>query len=263
MNPSALPRVSPNAVKFFAAYSRRYMRRRFHAIRILKCGQPQRGISRPLVIYLNHASWWDPLVCLFLSRRWFSDRTSFAPIDAASLQRYGIFRSIGIFGVEQQSIRGAMTFLRTTIAILGADRNVVWLTPQGCFMDVRERPLRLRGGIGALAIKMKEVEFLPLAIEYSFWMEPQPEILVSFGESIVPGREPVRSAEEWTHVFAEALEDTQDELASRSCRRDPSDWLVLDKGASGVSAIYDTWRMLRARLRGTTFAREHQPEKRI
>ena len=73
----------------------------------------------------------------------------------------------------------------------------------------------------------------------------------------------MRSAEEWTHVFAEALEDTQDELASRSCRRDPSDWLVLDKGASGVSAIYDTWRMLRASLRGTTFAREHQPEKRI
>ena len=190
MNPSALPRVSPNAVKFFAAYSRRYMRRRFHAIRILKCGQPQRGISRPLVIYLNHASWWDPLVCLYLSRRWFSDRTSFAPIDAASLQRYGIFRSIGIFGVEQQSIRGAMSFLRTAIAILGAGRNVVWLTPQGRFMDVRERPLRLRGGIGALAIRMKEVEFLPLAIEYSFWMEPQPEILVSFGESIVPGREP-------------------------------------------------------------------------
>lgn len=261
MNSSALPRVSAHALKIFAAYSRRYMRRRFHAIRILKSGQPHRGISRPLVIYLNHASWWDPLVCLYLSRKWFSDRASFAPIDAASLERYGIFKHIGIYGVEQDSLRGAMTFLRTTCAILSAGRNVVWLTPQGRFMDVRERPLRLRHGIGTLAARMPEVEFLPLAIEYTFWTEPRPEILISFGEATVPSREAQRSAEEWTEFFAGVLEDTQDELAGQSCRRNPFDWLVLDKGASGVSAIYDAWRMLRARLRGVAFVREHRPEE--
>ena len=38
-----LPHVSVHAVKIFAAYSRRYMRRRFHAIRILKSAQPPRA----------------------------------------------------------------------------------------------------------------------------------------------------------------------------------------------------------------------------
>ena len=76
-----------------------------------------------------------------------------------------------------------MTFLRTTRAILESRRNLVWLTPQGRFMDVRERPIRLQRGLGALAAQREEVEFLPLAIEYSFWTEPRPEILISFGEA--------------------------------------------------------------------------------
>ena len=129
-------------------------------------------------------------------------------------------------------------------------------------MDVRERPIRLQRGIGALAVQTTEVEFLPLAIEYTFWTEPRPEILLSFGEAAIPSREASRSADEWTEFFSSALEDAQDELATRSCRRDLADWLVIDKGASGVSAIYDAWRLLRVYASGTEFVREHQPEKR-
>ena len=146
-------------------------------------------------------------------------------------------------------------------AILASRRNLVWLTPQGRFMDVRERPLRLQRGLGVLAVQAQEVEFLPLAIEYSFWTEPRPEILISFGEAAIPSDEPNRSADEWTEFFASALEDAQDELATRSCRRDLADWVVVEKGASGVSAIYDLWRRIRARISGAEFASEHQPEK--
>ena len=259
---AGLPEVSHPVVRLFGAYSRHYMRRRFHAIRIPRNGQPPREGARPLVIYLNHASWWDPLVCLYLSRKWFPERTSFAPIDAFSLRQYRFFKHLGLYGVEQHSTRGALTFLRTTRAILESKRNVVWMTPQGRFKDVRERPLRLQRGIGALAVQTEDVEFLPLAVEYTFWTEPRPEILVSFGEPVIPSEEPRRSADRWTEFFSHALEEAQDELASRSCRRDPTEWLVIDKGASGVSASYDAWRLLRARLSGAEFAREHQPEKR-
>ena len=88
-------------------------------------------------------------------------------------------------------------------------------------MDVRARPVQLRGGIGALATRLPEVEFLPLAIEYAFWTEPRPEILISFGQATVPRRELPRTAAAWTGLFAEALRNTQDELADHSCRRNP------------------------------------------
>ena len=256
----ATPQVVPGVVKVFAAYSGRLLRRRFHAIRILKNGLPPHSVSVPLVVYLNHAAWWDPLVCLLLARQFFGRQTSFAPIDASALERYAFFKKVGFYGVEQNSARGALSFVRTTRAILGAAGKVVWLTPQGRFMDVRERPLRLQGGIGVLAGQLENAVFLPLAIEYSYWTEPRPEILISFGEPLALSDEPARTSAEWTQFFSDALEATQDELAARSCRRDPAEWRVLEKGASGVNVIYDAWRRFRARLSGAKFDPEHHAE---
>jgi 1-acyl-sn-glycerol-3-phosphate acyltransferase len=255
-----LPRGSASVIKLFAAYSRRYARRHFHSIRILKSGPPPRDLTRPLVIFLNHASWWDPLVCLLLSREFFPNRASFAPIDGPMLERYRFFKHLGFFGVEQHSAAGALKFLRTTRALLSSSNNAIWMTPQGRFMDVRERPLQLQSGLGALATHLNDAAFLPLAIEYAFWSEPRPEILVSFGEPIIRDRETPGSAEEWTKRFSDALEETQDELAARSCRRDSGEWLSLRRGASGVSKFYDAWRWLRAGVNRETFSREHHTE---
>lgn len=257
---SEQPHVSPGVMSIFAAYSRRYVRRNFHSFRILQSGLPPQDFTRPLVIYLNHAAWWDPLVCLLLSREFFASRNSFAAIDAAMLKRYGIFKRLGFFPVEQQSTRGALQFLRNTHTLLAFSQTAVWLTPQGRFMDARERPLRLQDGIGTLATREPSAAFVPLAIEYAFWTEPRPEILVTFGEPIVPALEPARSASEWTRVFTDSLESTQDELAARSCRRDLAEWRNLDRGKSGVSGFYDAWRWLRARMRGEKFALEHHAE---
>lgn len=257
---AALPRVSGSVLKLFAAYTRGYARRHFHSCRILKAGLPPRDLERPLVIFLNHASWWDPLVCLLLSREFCSDRTSFAPIEGLMLERYRFFKHLGFFGVEQQTAMGARKFLRTMRAILASSRNAVWMTPQGRFMDVRERPLRLQSGLGALATQSQSALFVPLAIEYTFWNEPRPEILISFGEPIIPGNEAPASAQEWTKRFSDALEETQDELAARSCRRDSSEWIVLNRGKSGVNSIYDSWRWLWARIGQQEFVREHRAE---
>ena len=251
----APPQIATGLLKGFSAYSRHYLRRHFHTIRILKDGLPEKDVLRPIVVYLNHASWWDPLVCLFLARRFFADRRSFAPIDEAALQQYGFFKQLGFYGIERKSARGATIFLRTTCELLGCSQNMVWLTPQGRFADVRQRPLRFRRGIGSLGARMESVVFVPLAIEYTFWTEPQPEILLSFGRSAVPENAPRRSSRAWAEFFGAALEETQDDLAAQSSRRDPAEWIVLDRGRSGIHAIYDAWRRLQSRLLGGSFAR--------
>lgn len=253
------PQISASVMKLFIAYCRRRLRRDFHALRILKSGLPACDRDRPLVVYFNHASWWDPLVCLLLARDFFPERSAFGPIESAMLERYGIFKRLGFFGVDP-TLRGTRTFLRVTHELLADPRNSVWLSPQGRFADVRERPLRLQDGLSALATREPDAAFVPLAIEYSFWTEPRPEILVSFGEPIVPATEAARSPAEWTRVFTESLESTQDDLAARSCRRDLAEWRTLNHGQSGVSGIYDAWRWLRARMRGEKFSREHQAE---
>ena len=255
---NSAPRVYRRTLKVFAAYSRGYLRRRFHSLRVLKGALPPRDCRQPVAIYLNHAAWWDPLVCLVLAREFFPSRSSFAPIDAAMLERYRIFKRLGFFGIEKGTTRGARTFLRTAQSTLASSANALWLTPQARFADVRERPPRLQDGLGALATLNPSVAFIPLAIEYSFWTEPRPEILVAFGSPIFPMAD--RTAGEWTRIFTRALEQTQDELAAHSRSRHPADWLVLNRGKSGVNAIYDAWRGLRARFGGQPFARPHDVE---
>jgi 1-acyl-sn-glycerol-3-phosphate acyltransferase len=244
----AEPRISLRLLQVFAVYSRHFVRRHFGSIKILKDRLPPSDLPYPVVIYLNHASWWDPLVCLFLARKYFAERRSFAPIDAESLKHYAFFERLGFYGVVQKSVVGATTFLRTTCSLLGSKRNAVWLTPQGQFADIRQRPLRLQKGIGSLAARTQGVAFVPLAIEYTFWTGRQPEILLSFGEVIVPSETTVRTSLDWAAEFGHVLESVQDDLASKAVRRDTADWLVLDQGASGVHPIYDLWRRLRSKL---------------
>ena len=256
------PHISAPLMSVFAAYSRRFVRRNFHSIRILRSGLPACDSNRPLVIFLNHASWWDPLVALLLSRKFFATHRSFAPIDAAMLERYGVFRRLGFFGIEKNTLQGTRSFLQISRRILSFPRHALWITPQGRFMDVRERPLRFHEGLGALAEREPESSFIPLAIEYTFWTEPRPEILVAFGDPILPRHELERTAVEWTQILGEALEATQNQLAACSCRRDYDEWIFVNQGKSGVNAIYDSWQHFRARLRGEGFIADHQPEVR-
>src|SRR5579859_5789895 len=60
-----LPRISSPLLRWFTWYSRRYVRRHFHSVRVSRSGLPPAS-KLPLVIYSNHAAWWDALVCLVL-----------------------------------------------------------------------------------------------------------------------------------------------------------------------------------------------------
>ena len=66
-----LPKVSRPLLSWFTWYSRRYVRRHFHSLRVSLKGLPPETRELPLVIYSNHASWWDALVCLVLKEQFF------------------------------------------------------------------------------------------------------------------------------------------------------------------------------------------------
>lgn len=224
----------------------------------------------PHVVYLNHASWWDPLVCLTLWDRRFRHLTPFAPIDSNALEKYRFFRRLGFYGVEPDSRRGAATFLNVSLAILNRPSTLLWVTPQARFADVRERPLALRPGLGHLASRLSRslrtasesspgirgVRFVPLAIEYTWWHERTPEILIRFGTPVeVTASGP--EAADWTRRWETELEKTMDTLASEARRRDPDGFEPVLDGRAGVGLGYDLWRRVRATVRGQTFDKRH------
>lgn len=251
------PSLSPTLLTAFQCYTRGYLRRAFHAVRLARTGDTidQDKPDRPLVVYLNHPAWWDPLLCLFLSRTLFPHRDHYAPMQEAALQRYRIFTRFGFFGIDTETQRGAARFLRASQAILSRPQTAIWLTPQGAFSDPRQRPVHLQPGIGHLAKRLPNGRFIPLALEYPFWTERFPEALARFGDEVAiePGHDP----DDYTYVLAKQLEATQDALARDAIRQTQAAFDVLLQGRTGVGGVYDRWRALRARIRGESFNKAH------
>ena len=253
------PHVSKPFVRLFTRYSRFYVGRHFYAARILKSHKLAADVTRlPAVAFLNHAAWWDPLTCLLLAAEYFPKRISFAPIEENALRKYRFLRRLGFFGVDVKSARGAAAFLRTAEDILASPEHMLWVTPQGEFTDVRSRPVSFRRGLAALAGRVPPTVFLPIAIEYTFWEERLPEVLVAFGTPLFTQQHQNScGASDCNAALETTLQDAQDALAAAAQRRDAEEWEVLFRGAAGISPVYDFWRHARAKVRREAFQAEH------
>lgn len=256
--PAFLPRRSPWFFRGFRKYANRHIRKHFHAMRIDRDGPPPAPVDRPVVVVLNHASWWDPLSALSLTETLPGDRVHYAPIDALGLEQYRILERVGFFGVEPGTTRGSLAFLRRAEAILARPESALWITAQGRFTDPRERPTRFKEGLGHLLHRVSGVALVPLAIEYPFWNDRLPEILARFGPSIAIDDGAARSPSDWTRLAELALEETQDRLADSARARDPAAFDTWMRGAAGVGGFYDLGRRAAARLRGETYSAEHR-----
>ena len=248
-------RRSDRAFWLFGWYLRWYFYRRFSAVRMSRAGLPNLPAGRPLIVYSNHPSWWDPALYILLCATLFPGRPGYGPMDSAALGKYGFFERMGVFGIDLGSPRGAARFLASSLRVLSDPASILWITAEGHFTDPRQRPVRLRAGIAHLARRVPDAVILPLAIEYSFWNESKPEALIRFGPPIETGRG--RTVAEWTEHLEVELTRTMDALAAASMRRDPALFQHVLRGSAGVGGIYDLYRRSRALAAGRRFDPTH------
>ena len=244
----APPNISLRTLKLFHLYARWYMHWHLSAVRVSTV-EPPRLQHLPVIVCMNHPSWWDPLVAMTIALRLFPERRHYAPMDAKALAGYQFFERLGFFGVDPGTPTSGARFLSTGSAILSQPDAMLWVTAQGAFRDVRERPVILRSGLGHLVRHCPNVAVLPVAIEYAYGDRRLPEALVRFGDPIIAGQLSSRSSSEWTHVFAQALEVTQDRLAESVIGRDPAAFQTLAGGRVGVGGIYGGWKWLSSKVR--------------
>jgi 1-acyl-sn-glycerol-3-phosphate acyltransferase len=254
---AATPPISALILGLFRTIVRRYFRRHFHAVRL--AGSTEFAQHRgPLIIYANHSSWWDPMVAIFLAKALMPHRRHYAPMEKSALERYPILRRVGIFPVEINTPRGALQFIRTSTAIL-TDGGVLWITPQGRFVDARSRPLHFQPGMATLAARISsslpECRLLPLAIEYPFWDERNPEVLLRFGEPLELLAD--EDAATLNARMVAALETTMEQLQHAAIVRDPRAFRTLSKGTAGVGGFYGIGQRLKALLTGRPYQAEH------
>lgn len=233
-----LPPIASGQLRWFTRYVRFYLRRNFHGLHLLPCGDMEELRDYPLLVCLNHPSWWDPLIALYLSQRFFPTRRQYAPIASEGLAKYRFFERLGFFGIDRCTRAGAARFLSLGETVLRQSNGAFWVTPQGAFSDIGLRPLVLASGVGHLASRLGRFAILPLALEYTFWNERLPESFSCFGKPLLVSDGRAQSSAEWTRQIAAALEETQDQLRARVQRRNPADF---DPLLTGVGRLNEVW----------------------
>jgi 1-acyl-sn-glycerol-3-phosphate acyltransferase len=247
---------SRRALGFFRIYVNWYLRRHFHAIRVANAGRIS-AQAQPLILFANHASWWDPLTALVLAEVLLPHREHYAPMDATALGHYGIFRPMGFFPVDNGTGRGAAQLLRAGKQVLSRPGAVLWITPESQFQDVRTRPVVFRPGIGALMSRSSRLTCVPVAIEYVFWNERLPEILVNIGEPLEIADGGMEDARTWTNLTSYAMAATLDELAMLAMEREAGEFVTVLAGGDGIGGVYEVWKRFVCAVTGRTYYRDH------
>lgn len=253
----AIPESKSWLVDGFCRYTHRMIRHRFIAFGAQSATSVQSLVPKhlPMVVLANHVGWWDPIVAMLLRKYYFPDRVFYAPIDAAALKSYRIFSKMGFFGIEMDRLQGAANFLKTSREILASPRSSLWVTPEGKFTDCRDHARPLMPGLAHLAASVRDVHFVPLAMEYPFWEEVKPMILIRLGTPIIFDES--TSKRECGERLETGLRTTQRELAAAVIdrRADAFEYLIAPRATH--NSWYDTARAWTAWYHGRPFDPRH------
>ena len=249
--------------RLFRWYARRLIVKNFNAMRLARGGIDAfahlDAHTGPTMLLLNHQSWWDPILTVALVDRFAPTRQVYAPMDRAMVEQFAFMRKLGLFGVDLDDPRAfkAMVHYAGELARTSANPSF-WITPQGRFADVRV-PLELRPGAAAIASRLDREGMPPrvlcLAIEFNFWEDRKPEVLLLARACPPPERS---TTSLWHRRMGEIMQASMADLADLAIARDPAAFdTVLGRGASGVNPVYDA--ILRLTGRQAQIARRRAP----
>ena len=247
----------------FGRYVAHLFKKRFHAVRVAPGGiellRGLDGVTTPTIVLLNHCSWWDPLLCVLLGSKLVPSRSGFGPMDAKMLRKFGLFKKLGLFGVDPDDPRALKPMVAYCLDRFERDtKATLWATPQGAFADVRD-PIVLRPGMAAVAARASArgiaLRVVCVSVEYAFWLEQKPEVFVRVVE-VTPeterGVDATRATTaRWHRALTQAMDANAAELARLVRARDSGAFdLLLGGSGSATNPIYDLWRRITGRSGG-------------
>jgi len=249
---------SPFLEKCFRLYTRRYLQRSFHAVHRLGDVPEIASEGRtPLLVCLNHSSWWDVPLGFFAATDLIGWEC-YGVMDERQLRRYRFFAKLGMIGVDRTGLTGAKEFLGYCERLLRGRRRALWMTPQGEMVSSRTRPIRFQPGLGHLAERLGSFCVTTIALHYEFWGERLPEAFVSLSPVVrIEAAEGDFDRKAFVHAQEQRLEAQLDTLLALVQRRDATAFQPLLQGRAGVSPTYDSLRALSARGQGARFTAEH------
>ncbi len=243
----------------FKGYTRRYLAKNFFRLHFANENQTlQLNGSLPTIGIMNHSNWWDVLVCFYLTNHHLPF-DSYGVMDEPQLKRYRFFSKVGLYSVNRESgLTGIKEFLSYSKKLLTAAPNrIVWVCPQGDLVSNDLRPIHFFPGVAHLVKHLGRCQVLPLALDYEFCQEPQPEAFALLGKPILFESSAKTDAEKLNAQLEQEMTCLMDKLKEKTKQRDFSQFIPLISGKQGIHKIYDTVTRLRFLLQGKKFHTTH------
>lgn len=181
----------------------------------------------PILLYANHASWWDGFIAHQLCRA--TRRDGYCMMEEENLARYRFLSRIGAFSVRRHEALSSLESLRYARSLLQKPRAVVVIFPEGELHPFGSRDLRLERGVELLA-RVSVARCVPVAIRAAMFEHELPDVLIDVGDA--HGLATLASFEERLRAQVERV----------AAARSTDGFLPLVRGRSGVAERWDTWR---------------------
>lgn len=170
----------------------------------------QRDKEYPTILYAPHCNWWDGIVLYNTTHRICHKEIR---LMVEELNRFPLLRRGGAFSVNKKSAQSAMKALNYSVEVLGNLKNILCIFPQGIIRPPHFRPYVFQTGLTYIAQKAVKkygkVNLIPVSIEYCFFRDNRPEVVVDFGERIEL-TDPNIDRKDFTHFLEAKLTETSD-----------------------------------------------------
>lgn len=194
----------------------------------------------PLIVYLNHPSWWDGYMALLVARHVLNRRYSnYLMMEEPQLRSYRFFTWCGCFSVDRHDPRSAARSVAYISHILRERRGrALYIFPQGVLTPNDQRPLVLYPGVAHIVKRVGEAVLLPAVLRYEFRGEQRPEAFISVGPA--HSASAATDARKLTNDVAGRLTSHADALREAVVNEQLDGFRPLLHGRPGVNRVFDS-----------------------
>ena len=208
------------------------LQNRFYAFRYTGVeNYKNRDDKYPTILFAPHANWWDGIVLYNISHRICKKEIR---LMVEELNRFPLLRRGGAYSVNKKSAQSAMKALKYSVDLLSDLKNILCIFPQGIIRPPHYRPIEFQTGLAYIAQnaakKYGKVNLIPVAIDFCFFRDNRPEVVVDFGERIeVTNVEADIDRKEYTNFLAAKLTETCDKQFMKISQGQVEDYEFLFK----------------------------------
>jgi len=227
---------SPLFLWVFNHWCRFLLRRRFRHTDVHVHYRPSPGART--IYFLNHHSWWDALIPIFLNQRYFGQRARGMMLEE-QLRRFPFFRKVGVFSIRKGDPASALRSLRYSLESLSKPGNGMYIFPEGEICSFRVDGWAFEPGLAWLVQKSllqratmesqsqtnnqsghqpgsQPVEIVPIGVYTHCMWGNKPDLIITVGNVLSIPDSLLANRERLTDHLKEALSQVVRESVGRA-----------------------------------------------